>query len=112
MKLRLSLLFVIATLFASSALACETCKRDVLGYLCWSTSSYGSEWCYEEGGNCFLGGNACCTTCRSAVTSGDETAGPVAEGVLKSAVADRGEELPLGGFTLQRVESAVVARAD
>jgi hypothetical protein len=111
-KLRLTLLLGFMMLFASAALACEQCKKDrLLGEYCYSGGS-GYQWCYGGFGEpCVISGDACCTTCRSAFTSGDETAGPVAEGVLKSAVANGDEELPLGGFTLQHVESAVVREA-
>jgi hypothetical protein len=96
-------------LFASAALACEQCKKDrLLGEYCYSGGS-GYQWCWGGFGEpCIAGGDPCCTTCRTAITSADENAGPVAEGILKSAVANADEELPLGGFTLQRAESAVV----
>ncbi len=80
-RVYLSLLFLALMAFASSASACERCKRWADDWMCYSGELTGWQWCYGGFGEPCTGGGWCDSgfAAPSPLTSGEQVC---ADGVL------------------------------
>ncbi len=101
-RVYLSLLFLVLMGFASSASACQTCRRWADLWVCWQDGLTGWEWCYETSGYCY-GGGWCDSglAAPSPLAAGEEVC---ADGVLGC------RDAAPAGFVLEQPAEAVAAQ--